>query len=194
MFPGYCGLFFSETAQPRMPANVGRASARHLHLAFPGHLESTSQGSDLCVSFTSIRANFDSNEDAGNNTMFREFDVMLLQVGRVLTRQWVLALTAAMLAVAAGSAAAQGGGAGFKPIDGDGSLNDAELLERANLLLMADRTPPMPAAQGAISAAVGQVGFSLVSGGLGAGVDLVQPADEGVHPSSPDPRKSHIED
>lgn len=89
---------------------------------------------------------------------------------------------------------AQGGDSELRPIDDDGSLNEAELMERVNLLLMADRAPPMPAAQGAISAALGQVGFSLVSGGLGAGVDLVQPVDEEMHPSSPDSRTNGTED
>lgn len=70
-----------------------------------------------------------------------------------------------------------------RPIDPSGELTRAELLEYTQLFLMADPRPPLPAAQGAIGAAIGQLGFSLVTGGSGAGQDLARPSTGSLHPN-----------
>lgn len=101
----------------------------------------------------------------------------------------MFAQVAGTLMLVSGAAAAQGGSE-LQPIDRDGSLSEAELAEHVQLLLMADPRPPVPAAQGAISAAVGQLGFSLVTGGSGSSQDLARPRYEALHPDTEEARTS----
>lgn len=77
-----------------------------------------------------------------------------------------------------GPAFAEADDRSMRAIDADGAFDEAELQERARLLLMADRQPPMPAAQGAVGAAIGQLGFSLLTGGSGASQDLARMREE----------------
>lgn len=72
----------------------------------------------------------------------------------------------------------------LRAIDPDGSLTEAELMDYVQLHLMADPRPPLPAAQGAVSAAIGQLGFSLVTGGSGSRQDIARPRYDSVRPDT----------
>lgn len=60
-------------------------------------------------------------------------------------------------------------------VDQDGSLSDAEILERIQLLVWDRRHPLKPSAPGAIGAASASVVFGVVTGSSGAGQDLARP-------------------